>query len=211
MRLSVPSGILGVLVSFFILLSAVRIGAADLLYGHAREELATWTPGAAGGASLDRISRGLDLAGRLSPDDPDRYEGLARLALTRAGQPGASPEERAGLLRQGLAAIREAVALRPGSAYGWAIELLVKKELGEHDEAFRRALRMTARLGPWEPELQRIVVDAGLEAWTDLPEAEQAVVMQVLLHGMKRQPSAMRAIAEKHAPRCGGGEGNCPR
>lgn len=210
MRLSVPNGILWALVFSFVLLSAVRIGAADLLYGYAREGLAAGRPVAEGGASLDEVSRALAMAGWLSPANPDRYEGLARLALLRAGMPGTGAAERAGLLQQGLAAIRQAIALRPVSAYGWAIELHLKKELGEYDDEFRQALRMTARLGPWEPELQRIVVDAGLGAWMRLPEAEQAMVMEAMLHGMKRQASAMRAIAGRHAPRCDGGA-NCPQ
>lgn len=192
------AGTIGLLFCSFVLLSAVRIGTADWLYGNAKDELASAFPQ----SSLAEAARTLQMAGRLSPDNPDRHEGLARLALMRAWRPETADAERADVLRSGLASIRRAIVLRPVSAYSWAIELQLKSELREYDEEFRRALQMTAKLGPWEPELQRVVVAAGLAAWPALPDAEQGMIMGSLLRGMKRQPSTMLAIAKQRAPGC---------
>lgn len=198
MRLSFGAGVLWNLLFLFVLFSAVRIGTAELLFGRMEDEFAAASTD--GATALTKASRLLDAAAWLSPACPARFEGQARVAWGRA-QWEAQVEDRKSRFRAALGDIREAIALRPISGYDWAIEVRLKQVLAEYDDEFRRALRMTAELGPWESSLQAVVVDAGYAGWVALPEADQAVIMGAWLRGMKRQASTMRAIAARYGPR----------
>lgn len=202
MRVSFGAGILGNLLFLFVLLSAVRIGTSELLIW--RVESALVPPSADGTETLAKATQLLDAAAWFSPASPVLFGERARVAWWQA-QWEARGEDRQVRLRAALNDIREAIALRPVSPYDWAMELRLKQALAEYDDEFRRALRMTAELGPWEPLLQTVVVDAGYAGWSSLSETDQAVVMGAWLRGMKRQAPTMRAIAAKYAPRNGGG------
>lgn len=184
----------------FVIFSAARNGAADLLSGYARNEMDTW---AAGGIQpevpeIDSVSRVLAVARFISPGNPDHDEDLARLALVRSGMPGIADIEKQTQLKEGLLQIREAIALRPVSSYSWATLLLLKRELAEYDAEFRHGLERAVTLGPWEPAVQPIVADVGLSAWAELPLAEQEMVRENFVRGMKRQADTMIAIVQSH-------------
>lgn len=193
----------------FVMFSAGRIGAADFLSGYVRSEIAAWSAAPPDASGLAAVSRALDVARSIAPDNPDLYEDMARLDLVRSGMPGAAGVGRIDLLRQGVETIRRAIALRPASSYSWAILLRLKHELGEYDAEFRRSLERTVTLGPWEPELQLVVADIGWGAWAELPDPERQMVGENLVRGMKRQAEAMLAIARAH--HCGGEGVGCPR
>jgi hypothetical protein len=192
----------------FVILSAARIGIADVLSGYIRDEIARWSVSAASPqeSDLTAVSRALDLAQWLSPGNPDHYEDLARLDLLRSGMLVTTFAEKTDRLRHGLESIRRAIALRPASPYSWVILLRLKNELGEYDAEFRRSLERTVVLGPWEPELQLVVADVGWSAWAELPDAERELVNANLVRGMQRQTEAMLAIARAH--HCGGKDMN---
>lgn len=195
------SWVLGAL-ALFVVFSAVRLGTADLLCGHAADRMAKWPQGGGDASSMDGVSRILDAARLIAPDNPDIHETTARLDMARADRPGVGAAERETALRRGVAQIRRAISLRPLSPYGWAILLRLKSGLGEYDAEFRRSLERTVTLGPWEPTLQAAVVDAGLGAWAALPEAERKMVGETIARGMKRQAGAMFAIARARHARC---------
>jgi hypothetical protein len=207
------SWVLGAL-ALFVVFSAVRLGAADLLCGHAADRMAKWPQGGGDASSVDGVSRILDAARRIAPDNPDVHETAARLDMVRADRPGADDAERKAALRHGITQIRRAISLRPVSPYGWAILLRLKSGLREYDAEFRRSLERTASLGPWEPELQATVADAGLGAWAALPESERKMVGESIARGMKRQAGTMFAIARAHLARCaaaGRNDAGCAR
>lgn len=197
----------------FVILSAVRIGTADLLSGYIRDEIASWSSSAAppDPSDLNAVLRALDVAQLLSPGNPDHYQDLARLELVRSGMPGMTDAERIALLRQALDPIRQAIALRPASSYSWAILLRLKDELGEYDAEFCRSLERTVTLGPWEPALQLVVADVGWSAWAELPGVEREMVRENLVRGMKRQAEAMLAIAQAHLHDCEDMDAGCLR
>lgn len=188
----------------FVVFSAARIVAADLYSGYVRDEITASFSREHGPdvASLTAVSSRLAITRWLSPDDPDLHEGAARLALMRARLPGATAAERKAALVESLAAIRRTIALRPVSPYGWAILLRVKEGLGEYDAEFRRALHGAVILGPREPEVQVVVVDVGLKAWSALPGAEQAMVMGSVLRGIKRQGATVPGNAQVQRSDC---------
>lgn len=191
----------------FVIASAVRIGTVDLLFRYATDRMAAWPAVGPDAAQLVGVSRVLDAAHRVAPDNPDVYEAQARIEMLRAGMRDAGNAERNAELRNGVELVRRAIELRPVSPYGWAILLQLKNALGEHDAEFRHSLERTATLGPWEPELQVVIADVGLGAWAALPLMERKLVGEDIRRGMKRQPGAMFAIAHAHLDVCSSGDG----
>ena len=200
--------VLWALVAFllFVIFSAARIGAADLLSGYVRKEMHAWSISAARPdvATLESVARALGMARLIAPGNPDHYEDLARLAFVRSGMPGVNDAERNDRLLEGLVLMRQAITLRPVSSYSWATLLLLKRERAEYDAEFRHALERAVTLGPWEPEVQRIVADVGMAAWAALTRAEQEMVRENFVRGMKRQANAMISIALSHLNDCNG-------
>lgn len=193
-----------VALSLFVIISAARIGVADLLSGYARNEMYAWSVSAVRPdlSAVEAVSRALDVARLISAGNPDHYEDLARLAVVRSGMAGITGDERNAQLVEGLVHIRRAIALRPVSSYSWSILLLLKRELAQYDAEFRYALERAVTLGPWEPDVQPIVADVGLSAWAALPFAEQEMVRKNFLRGMKHQANTMIAISQSHRDDC---------
>ena len=110
--------------------------------------------------------------------------GLLQEALELdAGQPN-FPEDMARLyqfpahedLRKALDYQKQSLRLRPGSPYTWANVALLKARLSEPDTEFETALRRAALLGPWEPEVQLALAEAGFRHWNTLtPETRVAM------------------------------------
>lgn len=188
----------------FVILSAVRIGIADVLSNRIRGEMNDWSLSGIQPDSnaMEHVSRMLAIAKVISPGNPDHFEDAARLVAVRSAIVGITSPEHEAQLAYGISQIRRAIALRPLSPYSWATLLLLKRERAEYDAEFRHALERTVTLGPWEPEVQPIVADVGLSAWADLPEREQEMVRMNFMRGMKRQSQTMIAIANSHQQSC---------
>lgn len=190
----------------YVIISAARIGAADLLSGYAGSEFQAWSSGAIRPdvSAVDSVARALDVVRLIAPDNPDHHEYLARLALVRSGMGGASESERNLQLAYGLEQIHRAIALRPVSPYSWVIMLQLKRERAEYDPEFFHGLERAVTLGPWEPAVQLIVADVGLSAWAALPHAEQEMVRGNMARGVKRQAKQMISILRMHRNDCNG-------
>lgn len=188
----------------FVIYSAVRFGAAELISLAARRSMQDWeyakqSPLA---TQVESVARQLELARFLASDDPRNHEDIARLSLVRAGLPDVTLAEKKSQLQLGMSEIRIAIALRPVSPYSWTILLLIKRELGEFDAEFRHALHRSVELGPWEPDLLTTLADVGLSAWTEMPAAEQALIQQVFVRGLERQSRLMRDVVRAHRYEC---------
>lgn len=97
--------------------------------------------------------------------------------------------------RQGLEYHREAVRLRPGAPYSWANIALMKARLPEPDAEFEAALRNAALLGPWEPEVQIAVAEAGLSLWDRLSPPARGAVRDTLARAVRWQDAKLFALA----------------
>lgn len=190
----------------FVIFSAARIGAADLFSGYARNKMAIWSTSATHPAVAMQVSvaSALGVARMIAPGNPDQYEDMARLALVRSGMPGINDVEKDARLIQGLLQIRQAITLRPVSSYSWVTLLLLKRERAEYDAEFRHALERAVTLGPWEPDVQRVVAEVGMSAWAVLPRAEQEMVRENMVRGMRRQAATMISIAQARRNDCNG-------
>jgi len=112
----------------------------------------------------------------LDPGRPDFLEDIARLHELRARPIKEGDTLARADLRQALDYHRQNLRLRPGLPYTWASLALVKARLGEPDREFETALRNAARLGPWEPEVQLALAEAGFRHWPSLaPETRTAM------------------------------------
>lgn len=190
----------------FVIFSAVRNGAADLFSGYARNEMYAWSTSGTrpAVAKQESVARALGVVRLIAPGNPDPHEDLARLALVRSGMPGINDAEKDARLVKGLLQIRRAITLRPVSSYSWATLLLLKREHAEYDAEFRHALERAVTLGPWELDVQRIVAEVGMSAWDALPRAEQEMVRENMVRGMRRQAAMMISIAQARRDDCSG-------
>jgi hypothetical protein len=184
--------------------AAVR-GLADVHYTHARLALLGLAqakqPPAAGEFAEVRAS--LREAQRFEPSNPLFVEQRARIdemqALAMQGlvlPRGDSPARTA--LFDSLAGWREAARMRPGSPYAWASIALLKLRLGQMDGEFYAALERAAQFGPWEPQVQIAIADAGLAAWRRLAPAAKDLVIADLERALLRQAPEVRRIAAAH-------------
>ena len=164
--------------------------------------------GVAGTAGVTGV-RELDRAGRLAsmpvagtwwladlvraaaevPKDPLLRELLA-LAIVRGGN-------EVGELSEAERHLAAAIALRPGSPYAWASLVEVKYRIGDTGAAFEKALVNAARLGPYEPEVQRVVTDYGLAVLDEVGPATRAAIERTVAAAMKRNAPEILQIAAR--------------
>ncbi len=180
-------------VAFLVFLSfwSVRWGAADSLAYGATREINTWT---ATGASpgIDTwmwVRSDLQRAERLSPSDPAIAELLGVLHLQRAG--------RAEFSELALEYFARALALRPSSPYTWANMAEARYRLGMTQPPFETILVQAHRLGPSEPETQRLLAELGLALWDELQPETRRAVETAISAGMKRNPLEILRISER--------------
>ncbi len=141
-----------------------------------------------------------NVALRLDPGNPSYREDRARLDYWEAERSGGA--RKAELLEDALFQIRKAIRLRPVSPYGWSTLMQVKMSLGEIDPEFFDALDNASTLGPWEPEIQRAVADAGLNVWGMLTDTQKGKILDDFKRGMKRQSAEMMRIAMRNRIGC---------
>ena len=142
------------------------------------------------------IGEALTRAQHLEPGNPATAEQLGSLFALNvrdAATGNAIGSQRARALEQ----YSMAVAMRPTSPYSWANLAWTKYYLGQVDAAFYRALDNASRLGPWEPEVQFVVVDLGFALWDELPVEWRARILTTARNGQQRYAAQIAAIAQK--------------
>jgi hypothetical protein len=107
----------------------------------------------------NRARRDLQRVRTFDPDNPAHAETLARWYERYALRLPPSSGVAAAYLEQSAAHLRTALVSRPGSPYAWASLAAVKLRLGQLDAEFHAAVENARRLGPWEPGVQRALVE----------------------------------------------------
>ena len=136
-----------------------------------------------------RCGRICERAERLRLRIPQPPELLGVLHLRRAG--------RAEYAELALEHFARALELRPSSPYTWANVAEARYRLGMTQAPFERILVVTQRLGPSEPETQRLVADLGLAMWDEIRPETQGAVAAAIGAGMRRNPLEMLQISER--------------
>lgn len=90
-----------------------------------------------------------------------------------------------------------AVVLRPTSPYSWANRAWTKYYLGQIDRDLYVAMQNAISLGPWEPEVQFVVVDLGFALWEEMPVVLRPQVLALAQNGVRRYGAKIVSIAQK--------------
>jgi len=97
---------------------------------------------------------------------------------------------------------RDALTLRPVSPFYWVDLALVKYRLNELDDEFYAAMDNSVNLGPWEPGVQRVVIDIGLHAWRKLTPDGKAIVVNTIRNSIQHSniehAEAVLELVEKY-------------
>jgi len=144
-----------------------------------------------------RARESLREARALDPAHPAYAEEIGGLYGTRALRLPPADSIAADYARQALQYHREAVRLRPSASYSWANIALMKARLPEADAELETALRNAALLGPWEPEVQIAVAEAGLSLWDRLSPPTRTAVRGTLARAVQWQDAKVFALARK--------------
>lgn len=132
-----------------------------------------------------------------------------RLHAARALEPGnSSTHELMGLLAarrfDDFARLQEAtghyvrsLTLRPISPNTWANLAEARYLVGDTAQLFRVAIENAARLGPSEPQSQRVVAHYGLAAFDEMGPPTKRAIEAMVAAGMRRNPAEMLSIAQR--------------
>ncbi len=179
---------------------AANWGIADVYYRPAMNQLRNWSLGKIELENIDwdelriKLSKALEL----DPNNPEIHESLA-LAIEGRFSKAAPKDAEAEVFRKlALDHYRQSVKLRPVWPYAWSNMALVKFRLGQIDDEFYEALHNAERLGPWEPSIQRTVIELGLINWLVLPKSERTFVLDTISHALEKQPNEALKIVNNH-------------
>jgi tetratricopeptide (TPR) repeat protein len=178
---------------------ALPRGLADLRGFEARMLFRSWQAGHRQ-PSLEEWTSARDLlreAQALDPGQPNYLEDLGRLYELSALPLKAGDDAARVNLRRALDYQRQAARIRPGSPYTWANIALLKARLPEPDREFETALRNAALLGPWEPEVQLALADAGFRHWRVLAPETHAALRANALRALRRQDAKLFELARR--------------
>lgn len=194
---SLLSGVILFLGLFLFL--ALRNGVAQLFLLSARSDMDVWVAEKRNPseAEVATVKSELSWALRIANENSAAHEAMTHISLFHASSI-VDEQQRLQVLREGLQAVRIALASNPVSPYLWTNLLLLKRGLGEYDAEFQHALHRAVELGPWEPTAQLAQADVGLSAWSFLSAEEQELVKQVFDRGVGRQRKALLKIEESH-------------
>jgi len=191
----------GAILAALAALSALALprGLADLRAFEARNLIQGWELQRRAPSTADwtRARARLSEARALDPGHPAYAEETGRLYLARALQLPPAEALARDYARQGLEYHRAAVRLRPGASHSWANIALLKGRLPEADAEFEAALRNAALLGPWEPDVQLVVVEAGFTQWARLTPAARTAVRETAARALRWQDAQIFTLARR--------------
>jgi tetratricopeptide (TPR) repeat protein len=128
----------------------------------------------------DKLRADLSYALEHDPENPDIHEYLALAIEGRFANTAPVNKEAMPSRREAYAHYKESISIRPSWPYAWVNLALVKYRLGETDDEFYHALHKADELGPWEPGVQRVIVDIGLHSWNSLSHDERNFVLNII-------------------------------
>lgn len=167
---------------------ALRIGSADAIVYDAAKEMSTWIASRSTPApqTMEWVHDDLQRAAARVPSDPSVHE---LLGILQALRPGYADET--------LVHLSKALELRPTSPYSWANLVAAHYRKGGGGPQFEAALRRAAETGPWEPEVQRAVVDYGLAVYGEVAPVTRTAIDRMIAAGMIRNPLEIMRIAQR--------------
>ncbi len=184
-------------------LLAAREGLSNLFahIAHLGLTPAASATGAAAAARHARALQNLETSLRYSPRNAWALEMMGAEQLRLAGRYARSGEFLGSINAQTAARsanmrLHQALLERPTTPFIWANLAVSKLLLGEIDAELFQILRWADELGPWEPDVQHIVIEAGLASWPGLEPAQREAVVRTMLRGAQLDPGKIAKIAK---------------
>lgn len=165
---------------------AARAGG-DLLAGwkYSRMGFSGAPPALAWASTRERLGAAL----AREPDNPTAHELMGVLVSQRFDDPALAQEATTHYLRS--------LTLRPIASVTWANLAATRYQVGDTSRVFEAALVNASRLGPSEPQAQRVVALYGLAVFDEVaPETRKAIEAMVAA-GMRRDPAEMLSLAQR--------------
>ncbi len=134
---------------------------------------------------------------KLNPYNPAYYEMLGRLHFWRFfvnGSPIESFEQANAVVNAGLVPLRRSIELRPTWPLAWASLLQLKSIGGQIDYEFEKVWEKSVELGDWEPEVQTILLEAGLIHWPAFNDGLRTKTVEMFVAMTSKPYSESRAI-----------------
>lgn len=131
----------------------------------------------------------LEAAKTLEPDNPTTEEMLGLLAARRYDDHRRLTEATDHYVR--------ALRLRPISANTWANLAAARYLVGDTSRVFESAIQNAARLGPSNPQVQRIVAHHGLAVFDEVSAPTRRAIESMVAAGVRRAPGEMLGIAHR--------------
>ncbi|NJO14294.1 MAG: hypothetical protein HC877_00650 [Thioploca sp.] len=173
-------------------------GLADLLTKPASYRLSLWEQqGLNTESAWENTLIQLKLAIDLEPENPDLLELISRAYYLHSNF-DISIKLQLTSLQQALNYNLQAIRQRPVSAYTWANIALLKSQLKQYDAQFETALKQAIIWGKWEPLIQHLVIEAGLDAWYQLSQSTRWLVLAAIERGIFLQPQLIKALINKY-------------
>lgn len=165
---------------------ALRAGD-DLLAGwkYARMGFRGAPPALAWASTRERLGAAL----ALEPDNPIAHELMGVLLSQRFDDPALAQEATTHYVRS--------LTLRPIASVTWANLAAARYQVGDTSRIFEVALVNASRLGPSEPQAQRVVALYGLAVFDEVSPQTRKAIEAMVAAGMRRNPAEMLAIAQR--------------
>lgn len=180
-------------------------GLADASYVSARHTMLQWTrtKTSPGLGEWRAVRDAMQAAHEQEPDNPLFVEELGWLYELRAR--GLDPRQPvvAAVLAHALEEFRTAARMRPASPTTWANIAMLKLRLGVLDAEFYAAAEHAARLGPWEPGVQRRLSEIGVNDWSKLNPTGRRLTTAAAERGLQMQPRTLERVLKEGRERAG--------
>lgn len=175
-------------------------GLADVYYRPALNEIRNWIFGKSeiNDERWDKLKLSLSKAQQLDPTNPYIYENLGIALEARFSKMEPGDLDARVYREQALEHYRTSAFLRPTWPYAWNSIMTVKFRLGEIDHEFFTAFNNAERLGRWEPDIQRMLVDIGLINWLQFPASERKYLLDIVSRSLEKQPIKTLEIVNKN-------------
>jgi hypothetical protein len=131
-----------------------------------------------------------------SPGNPWTLEDLAALQMRRMREPKESRIPVAMAVRSANENYHKALVQRPVAPVAWANLALTYLYVSGKDDALSAALRYADELGPWDAEVQQLVVLVSLASWDRLGSAQQAATLRTMERAAQRDGQKVTQLVE---------------
>jgi hypothetical protein len=139
----------------------------------------------------------LDKADSYNPGNPDVMDQRGQFYYWQAMNTTSAGHDRGEMLEKVVGQYRQSLAIRPMWPYTWANLVVAKADWGIFDQEFRRAVRRTVELGPWEPRVQLLLIKVDFAEQGRIDRRSRNLIDGILQNAILNQPLAVINLAAR--------------